>query len=67
MGMSKKAAAQEFTMPLSRQFQFQALQENTLTFDITAKNNEDTIQQSLTVTALEDIQVEANIIGVTKV
>jgi len=50
---------QDVTFPLSSQFQFQPLKENTITFDITAKHSQDNIQQSLTITALEDIRVEA--------
>ena len=52
---------QDIALPLSRKFQFQPLKESTLTFDMIAKNNQQNIEQSITVSALEDIQIESNI------
>jgi len=62
LGGDNKKPAQDFSFPLSRKFSFQPLKESTIEFQIRATHNQESISQSLTVTALEDIQIESNII-----
>lgn len=69
LALDSNKPVQDFTFPLSKSFQFQPTKESTITFDIIAKHNEESVHQSLVVTVLDDIQIETNIThsGVIKV
>jgi|GEM_PF-2652771 len=53
--------SQDFTFPLSKKFYFQPLKESTIEFEIRAVHDQENIQQTFTTTALDDIQIDADI------